>query len=439
MRQLSSVRPDLSASSGSAVDRFFRNAFLLTVLIIMATALPAAAQSEWQLYGGTSFLWAKTSPYVQQYDLGTLHEFGWQTDISQYPWRWFGGTLESSGFYGRPNIYDPSNHQTYSDLINVKTYTIMFGPTFAYMANPRFQPFGHVLLGGAYREAGLTSKANDVVLGQTLNPSQWIFGWALGGGADVSINRLVAIRGQVDWLPTTFKNGYNDRENNLRVTVGLVFRFGNGEPSEAGFKSTPPLPSADSSSADMSSNSTTASQPVVTSHSSPAATLDNTPHVLPPAMTTAPGDVPARKVAKAEPPATSAPGFPVVAPTQTLAAAAPAALPAAPRGPDATANLQPGGAAAAEPIPAQPASAMPASPPPAMVEFWSQPTGADVEVDGAYVGSTFSMIAIPPGEHTITIRKHDFATWQRTIRVTAGNVRVAAYLEQVRYTVHFDH
>jgi hypothetical protein len=72
-----------------------------------------------------------------------------------------------------------------------------------------------------------------------------------------------------------------------------------------------------------------------------------------------------------------------------------------------------------------------------MVEFWSRPTGADVEVDGQYVGSTASTIPLTPGEHTIAIRMKDFAPWQKTISVTAGNVRVAAYLEQVRATVTF--
>jgi len=72
-----------------------------------------------------------------------------------------------------------------------------------------------------------------------------------------------------------------------------------------------------------------------------------------------------------------------------------------------------------------------------MVEFWSNPTGADVEVDGQYVGNTFSMIALPPGQHTVTIRKQDFATWQRTVVLTSGNVRVAAYLERVHATVTF--
>jgi opacity protein-like surface antigen len=92
------------------------------------------------------------------------------------------------------------------------------------------------------------------------------------------------------------------------------------------------------------------------------------------------------------------------------------------------------------PIPPAAVPIQPAPTPPVQqstVDFWSQPTGADVEVDGEYVGSTFSTIALLPGQHTITIRKKDFATWQRTIKVTSGNVRVAAYLEQVRATVTF--
>ena len=209
-------------------------------------ALPAAAQSEstWELYGGTSFLWARTSPDLQQLNLSSLHEWGWQTDISQYPWKWFGGTLESSGFYGRPNVYVPANYfgpgspvntTTYSDLLNVKSYTMMFGPTFAYKRNPKFQPFGHVLLGGIYRGYSPTSKADpyELLNGQNPNSEKWIFGWALGGGADIAINHLIAIRGQFDWIPSTFKNLVNDRESNLRLTVGLVFRCGGTAPAKA--------------------------------------------------------------------------------------------------------------------------------------------------------------------------------------------------------------
>lgn len=75
----------------------------------------------------------------------------------------------------------------------------------------------------------------------------------------------------------------------------------------------------------------------------------------------------------------------------------------------------------------------------ATVELWSQPTGADVEIDGEYVGGTFSKIAIPQGDHTITIRKKDFMTCQVAIRLKPEYVRLAAYMEREAYTIHIEH
>jgi len=438
VRQFSSARQRLSANSPQHAVRSFDAILLLVLFAIVAAALPAAAQSEWQLYGGTSFLWAKTSPYAQQFNLDTQHEFGWQTDISQYPWRWFGGTLESSGFYGRPNLYDPANNQTYSNLLNVKTYTMMFGPTFAYMHSPRFQPFGHVLLGGIYRGYSLTSKADpdEILNGQTPSREQWIFGWALGGGADITINRLVAIRGQMDWLPSTFKNLDNDRQNNFRVTVGLVFRFGGAEdPTRAQLKPPKPMPSSTPSTDDDAGSASVQGQQPAAQHTSVASA--NSPNIPSPASAAVASVNPATTVAASPPswPASQTSASP--APVQAGMTANQASLP--PRQPTSTptSELQPGGASVEQPPASQPTSALPASIPPVMVEFWSRPTGADVEVDGQYVGSTFSTIAIPAGEHTITVRMKDFATWQRTIKITSGNVRVAAYLEQVRATITF--
>jgi hypothetical protein len=70
------------------------------------------------------------------------------------------------------------------------------------------------------------------------------------------------------------------------------------------------------------------------------------------------------------------------------------------------------------------------------VEFWSSPAGADIEVDGKYIGSTPSTVTVQAGEHTITMRKQDFGTWQKTLKVTSGNLRVAAYMQQVGVTLH---
>jgi hypothetical protein len=49
----------------------------------------------------------------------------------------------------------------------------------------------------------------------------------LGGGLDVNVSRHIAIRAaQADWLYTQFPNGVDNRQNNLRITAGIVFRFG---------------------------------------------------------------------------------------------------------------------------------------------------------------------------------------------------------------------
>jgi PEGA domain-containing protein len=86
--------------------------------------------------------------------------------------------------------------------------------------------------------------------------------------------------------------------------------------------------------------------------------------------------------------------------------------------------------------PMEPLSPRPTEPPhkdpttETVLDIWSNPPGADIFLDGGYMGKTPNSQAVPPGEHTITLRKKDFATWQRKVLVTPGKRRVTAYLEQ---------
>jgi len=68
--------------------------------------------------------------------------------------------------------------------------------------------------------------------------------------------------------------------------------------------------------------------------------------------------------------------------------------------------------------------------PPAItrLQITSNPSGAEVSVDGNFVGSTPSEIEIAQGLHTITISKARCRTWERTLVVSAGKVTVAATL-----------
>ena len=63
------------------------------------------------------------------------------------------------------------------------------------------------------------------------------------------------------------------------------------------------------------------------------------------------------------------------------------------------------------------------------VSVTSNPAGADIEVDGAFVGDTPSTIAVTAGDHTISLKKPGFTPWQRTVKVSGGKIQIAAELK----------
>lgn len=66
----------------------------------------------------------------------------------------------------------------------------------------------------------------------------------------------------------------------------------------------------------------------------------------------------------------------------------------------------------------------------ASVNVISDPDGAEIEIDGAYYGSTPSLIKLPAGAHTITMRSGKFGAWQRTLNIAPGsNLTVKAELQ----------
>jgi hypothetical protein len=63
----------------------------------------------------------------------------------------------------------------------------------------------------------------------------------------------------------------------------------------------------------------------------------------------------------------------------------------------------------------------------ATVAVTANVTGADIEIDGAFVGSAPATLQLSAGMHKITI-KQGASTWQRDLQVTGGNVNIAATL-----------
>ena len=63
------------------------------------------------------------------------------------------------------------------------------------------------------------------------------------------------------------------------------------------------------------------------------------------------------------------------------------------------------------------------------VSVTSNPAGADIEVDGAFVGDTPSTITVTAGDHTISIKKPGFTPWERTVKVSGGKIQISAELQ----------
>lgn len=75
------------------------------------------------------------------------------------------------------------------------------------------------------------------------------------------------------------------------------------------------------------------------------------------------------------------------------------------------------------------ATGAPAAAAQASIIIESAPPGADIAVDGNFVGNTPSTVNVAPGSHEITVTKKGYAPWSRKLNVTGGNVHLDAELD----------
>jgi hypothetical protein len=58
----------------------------------------------------------------------------------------------------------------------------------------------------------------------------------------------------------------------------------------------------------------------------------------------------------------------------------------------------------------------------------STPSGADIEIDNAFVGNTPSTVSVAPGSHQVAVKKKGFTDWSKTLNVTGGAIHLNAEL-----------
>jgi PEGA domain len=61
----------------------------------------------------------------------------------------------------------------------------------------------------------------------------------------------------------------------------------------------------------------------------------------------------------------------------------------------------------------------------------STPAGADINVDGKFMGNTPSTIQLTPGDHVVSVEKEGLRPWERGMTITAGgNITIDATLDK---------
>jgi hypothetical protein len=63
------------------------------------------------------------------------------------------------------------------------------------------------------------------------------------------------------------------------------------------------------------------------------------------------------------------------------------------------------------------------------LDITSNPDGAEIMLDGNFVGDTPSTIEVKAGDHTISLRRSGYRIWERKLKTSSGKVKVAADLE----------
>jgi opacity protein-like surface antigen/outer membrane protein OmpA-like peptidoglycan-associated protein len=112
-------------------------------------------------------------------------------------------------------------------------FTYLFGPRLSYRKWERVTPFAQALFGGVHASQVKLSGCTGTLC--TPLPTQNAFAFTAGGGLDIKVQRHLAIRVvQAEYMMTRFADvttGASNSQNDLRLSAGLVLRFGGEAPA----------------------------------------------------------------------------------------------------------------------------------------------------------------------------------------------------------------
>jgi opacity protein-like surface antigen len=191
----------------------------LTIIFVLFFAAPLSAQTQFDVFGGYSYIKASVSengvllcpgPPCPTKTFGTNPNLnGWEASVEYKLTDAVGFLGDFGGSYGSlpAALGSESTH----------TNTYLFGPQIAVPA--RISPFAHVLLGVAHQSTASGAGSGYFFAAHSGNA----FAMALGGGVDFKVIPSVWVRViQVDYLASNFPTNL---QNQARISAGVVFHF----------------------------------------------------------------------------------------------------------------------------------------------------------------------------------------------------------------------
>ena len=138
---------------------------------------------------------------------------GAKAEASMYFGRGLSLVAEIAGVHG-------SNLNASGASLGMVTY--LFGPRYSVRRSRHWMPFAQFLVGGAHGFDAYFPNST----GQNINPDAFAF--AAGGGLNLGLARHFALRvAEANYVQTELPNAGSNRQGNLRVAAGIVFRFSN--------------------------------------------------------------------------------------------------------------------------------------------------------------------------------------------------------------------
>ncbi|GAC1670117.1 MAG: hypothetical protein PVS2B2_00400 [Candidatus Acidiferrum sp.] len=148
----------------------------------------------------------------------------------------FGGFRVNSLQFNSPGAgFSPSRVVDASGNV----FTLLAGPRISFRNHDRLTPFLQVLGGLAHADEVTLNGCNFPIYACTPLPRERTFALTAGGGLDYALNHRFALRlFQAEFLLTKFHDptvpaGKTAWQNNMRLSSGIIFRFGGNHPPPA--------------------------------------------------------------------------------------------------------------------------------------------------------------------------------------------------------------